>query len=486
MTNLHEQFGGKGCVFVYGNFNVIHPGHLRLLRFARDCGNTLVVGVNSDTLAGKAALVSELDRLEGVLANTYVDHGFILTTPPEEAIRELKPEVIVKGKEHETGLNPETQVLSQYGGKLLFCSGEAHLTSADLLHSELELVSREVPVVGENYRNRHEINIADLSSLITDFEDKTVCVVGDLIVDEYVACEPEGMSREEPVMVVAPSSKKCFIGGGGIVAAHAAGLGAKVSYYGVRGEDETGRFAESEMTNFGIHCVIRSDPSRPSTQKRRYRVENKSLLRVNRFRKHPISKELQNEILADLRHQLATADLLVLADFNYGMLPDEFVTELVSMAKGNGVFIVADSQCSSQLGNVGRFKGADLLTPTEHEARVSLQDQDSGLVVLAEKLRQQASAKHVLLTLNQEGLLIHAGSDDPWVTDRLPAFCTNPVDASGAGDCLMITTALAMCSGSTIWQAAYVGSVAARVQVSRLGNRPIAQAELLTAVGLHQ
>ena len=67
----------------------------------------------------------------------------------------------------------------------------------------------------------------------------------------------------------------------------------------------------------------------------------------------------------------------------------------------------------------------------------------------------------MLLTLNQEGLLVHAGSDDPWVTDRLPAFCANPVDASGAGDCLMITTALALCSGSTVWQAAYTGSVAA-------------------------
>ena len=309
--------------------------------------------------------------------------------------------------------------------------------------------------------------------------------MGDLIVDEYVASEPEGMSREEPVMVVAPSLKSAA-GGAGIVAAHAVGLGAQVSYYGVRGEDKIGRFAESKMTELGINCVIRPDPSRPSTQKRRYRVENKSLLRVNRFRKHPISKELQNELLADLRHQLAKADLLVLADFNYGMLPDEFVTELISIAKGKGALIAADSQCSSQLGNVGRFKGADLLTPTEHEARVSLQDQDSGLVVLAEKLRQKASAKHVLLTLNQEGLLVHAGSDDPWVTDRLPAFCANPVDASGAGDCLMITTALALCSGSTVWQAAYAGSVAARVQVSRLGNRPIAQAELLAAVELHQ
>ena len=76
MRELSEQLGGKGCVLVYGNFNVIHPGHLRLLRFAKDCGNTLVVGVNSDEQAGKAALVSELDRLEGVLANTYVDHGF--------------------------------------------------------------------------------------------------------------------------------------------------------------------------------------------------------------------------------------------------------------------------------------------------------------------------------------------------------------------------------------------------------------------------
>lgn len=486
LAGILRKIKGQRLVFVSGNFNVIHPGHLRLLRFAKDCGDTLVVGVKSDVQAGQAALVGELDRLEGVLANTYVDHGVILSTSPEEVIRQLKPAVVVKGKEHETGLNPETQVLDRYGGKLLFCSGEAHLTSADLLHGELELGSQEAPPAGENYRNRHEIDMDDLRSLVTDFAGKNVCVVGDLIVDEYVACEAEGMSREEPVMVVAPSSEKRFIGGGGIVAAHAAGLGAQVSYYGVRGEDKVGRFAESEMINLGVHCVIRPDSSRPSTLKRRYRVENKSLLRVNRFRKHPISKELQNELLTDLRHQLASADLLVLADFNYGMLPDEFVTELVSMAKGKGVFVAADSQCSSQLGNVGRFKGADLLTPTEHEARVSLHDQDSGLVVLAEKLRQEARARHVLLTLNQEGLLIHAGPDDPWATDRLPAFCANPVDASGAGDCLMITTALALCSGSTIWQAAFMGSVAARVQVSRLGNRPISQAELLTALGLHQ
>ena len=100
---------------------------------------------------------------------------------------------------------------------MLFCSGEAHLTSADLLAGELAQESQEVPTIGENYRNRHEIDIADLSSLITDFADKNVCVVGDLIVDEYVACEPEGMSREEPVMVVAPSTKSVLLGEPGLL-----------------------------------------------------------------------------------------------------------------------------------------------------------------------------------------------------------------------------------------------------------------------------
>ena len=67
----------------------------------------------------------------------------------------------------------------------------------------------------ENYRNRHEIDIADLSSLITDLQIKMYASWA-LIVDEYVACEPEGMSREEPVMVVS-LHKKRFMGEPGLL-----------------------------------------------------------------------------------------------------------------------------------------------------------------------------------------------------------------------------------------------------------------------------
>jgi cytidyltransferase-like protein len=59
-------------VFVSGNFNILHPGHLRLLRFAKECGDFLVVGVQDDQLAGDAAVIEESLRLDGVRSNSWV------------------------------------------------------------------------------------------------------------------------------------------------------------------------------------------------------------------------------------------------------------------------------------------------------------------------------------------------------------------------------------------------------------------------------
>src|SRR5258708_33555022 len=107
-------------VFVSGHFNVLHPGHLRLLRFAKEYGGRLVVAVISDRLAGNAAHVPEQMRLEGIQSNSWVDEAFIVDEPIAEVIARLHPDFVVKGKEHESLFNPEAAALEQYGGKLLF------------------------------------------------------------------------------------------------------------------------------------------------------------------------------------------------------------------------------------------------------------------------------------------------------------------------------------------------------------------------------
>jgi rfaE bifunctional protein kinase chain/domain len=472
-------------VFVSGHFNVLHPGHLRLLRFAKEYGGRLIVAVESDRLAGTAAHVPQQLRLEGVQSNSWVDEAFIMDEPVASAIARLRPEFVVKGKEHESTFNQESEALAQYGGKLLFSSGETVFSSLDLIRKEFrEFDSRSI-TLPQDYLARHGIESKRLATLLQQFARLRVCVVGDLIVDEYITCQPLGMSQEDPTIVVTPIDSTCFIGGAGIVAAHAAGLGASVRFISVTGADAARDFAVKGLSEAGVQSHLVLDDSRPTTLKQRYRCKGKSLLRVSHLHQGAISLAHQAQIQSEIEQALDKIDLLVFSDFNYGCLPQPLVEQIIQKTKRHGVMLAADSQSSSQVGDISRFRGMDLITPTEREARISTRNHENGLVVLAESLRHQSSAQNILLKLGEEGLLIHAGSDqmlgqaNDWLTDRVDALNSAPKDVAGAGDSLLITSAMALACGSTIWEAACLGSVAAAVQVGRVGNTPLSIEELL-------
>jgi rfaE bifunctional protein kinase chain/domain len=305
--------------------------------------------------------------------------------------------------------------------------------------------------------------------------------VGDLIVDEYITCEPLGMSQEDPTIVVTPIDSTRFIGGAGIVAAHAAGLGASVNFVSVSGKDLSRDYALESLASAGVKVELIVDDHRPTTLKQRFRSKGKSLLRVSHLHQGAISASLQNQLLSSIKRSLKEADLLVFSDFNYGCLPQQLVDKIVAFAKDKGIFMAADSQSSSQVGDISRFKGMDLITPTEREARLSTRNREDGLVVLVEQLRQQANAKNVLLKLGEEGLLINAATSngEDWLTDRVDALNNAAKDVAGAGDSLLITSAMILACGGNIWEAACLGSISAAIQVGRVGNSPLTSEELL-------
>lgn len=468
-------------VFVSGTFNIVHPGHLRLFRFAAECGDYLVVGVLDDRLAEHAQLSQDM-RVEGVAAINWVDHAFMLRDLPCDFIAELQPAVVVKGKEHENGDNPELPLLQTYGGKLLFGSGDTTFSSLELIRNETDSINHSSITRPKEFIERHGINVSGLRSVLERMGSLSVCVVGDTIVDEYVQCDPLGMSQEDPTIVVTPILTERFLGGAAIVAAHARHLGARsVHCVSVIGDDSAGVYVGERLESYGVSASLFKDDSRPTTVKQRYRAGNKTLLRVSHLRQHKINKTLQRQIIEQVKTVLADVDLLIFADFNYGALPQDLVDQISDECRRHDVMIVADSQCSSQVGDVSRFKNATLLTPTEREARIALSNYEDGLVVLAESLRQRANADNVVITLGAEGLLIHAKVTEKrqWLTDRLPALNTAPKDTAGAGDCLLVCAGMALASGTSIWESLYLGSVAAACQVGRIGNVPLSAAELL-------
>jgi rfaE bifunctional protein kinase chain/domain len=469
----------KTIAFISGNFNVVHPGHLRLLKFATEQADVVVVGVNADDVPG---VTLPLDvRVENVRSISMVNHVVGLDVPAATFIEELKPNVVVKGKEFETRANPEQAAVESYGGRLIFSSGELRFASTSLLEREysVDLVAVRKPV---DFLERHGFSFADLKSTLAKMAGMRVLVIGDLIIDDYVTCDAVGMSQEDPTIVVTPILTRTFVGGAGGVAAHARGLGAEVSYCTIVGEDEGAKYALDSLEAQGVRCNFFADSTRPTTRKQRFRALNKTLLRVNHLRHHPASPDVQRQMLAAVEAALPKCDLILFSCFNYGCLPQDLVDTITAKARAAGVMLAADSQASSQIGDVSRYKNMSLLSPTEREARLALNDFQSGLAAVGENLITKARAENVLITLGAEGMLINNWRDGTMRTDRLPAFNPSPKDVSGAGDSVFMSCSMALRVGADIWQSAYLGGLAAALQVSRLGNIPLTVADIVAEI----
>ncbi len=417
-------------VFLSGDFNIVHPGHLRILKFAEECGDFLVVGVTADGYG--TTFFDQETRLHNVRSISSIDLAFPLPGRPEDLVARLRPDIVVKGREYAALDNPEQAVVAAYGGKLLFASGDVRFSSFDMLKEDILKVNHASIIRPQNFLRRHSFTFRDLDTIVGRFPSLKVVVIGDLIVDRYITCEPLGMSQEDPTIVVTPIADSMFVGGAGIVAAHVRKLGAEVQLFSAVGCDTNADFARERLEEYRVSFDFLSDDTRPTTIKTRYRASGKTLLRVNELRQHEISPEGCGVLIEKVRRALKGANLLVFSDFNYGCLPQPLVNEIMGLCKQNRIIVAADSQASSQIGDVSRFKGADLVTPTEREARLSCADFSSGLNILAQKLQAKVGCSHVIVTLGAEGLLIQTmprdGDADPLVTDRLPAFNLMPKD----------------------------------------------------------
>jgi rfaE bifunctional protein nucleotidyltransferase chain/domain len=130
---------GHRIVWTNGVFDLLHPGHLALLEFARSQGDVLVVGLNSDrstaTLKGpQRPVVSELDRARLVAALRPVDYVVVFDElDPVASLRRLRPHVHVKDEEYAGRALPEGEVLAEIGIEMAFCPRLAGRSSTDLI-----------------------------------------------------------------------------------------------------------------------------------------------------------------------------------------------------------------------------------------------------------------------------------------------------------------------------------------------------------------
>ena len=468
--------GDTNKVFISGKFNVIHPGHIRLFRYGKKLAETLHVALDIHGLS-QDEIDWRVDALKGI---DLVDQVHTFSNDNSNLIANIKPKIILKGREFRDRENPERVLIESLGGKLIFGSGINFFSETEFIDKSEAGLGFDTIQLPFEFMRRNNISKDVVKDFLKVNLGLRVCILGDLIVDEYINCHPLGMSQEEPTIVVKAVDKKKFIGGAGIVAAHCSALGAETYFIGVIGADESGTWAKNKIKEYGIREEIILDDSRPTTLKQRFRSGSQTLFKLTELSQEIIHPSIQDMVYEKFSEIIKQIDLLIFSDFSYGNLPTELVEKIIKLAEKNNVLVAADSQSSSQVGNLSKFTGAFLVTPTEREARVELRDQSSGLVILLDNLRDYLKAKNVLLKLGPDGILIRGiGSKNELLpTEQVEPSNTKPVDTSGAGDSLLAASALALAGGFSIYQSALIGSFIAGIQVGRLGNEPVNHKEI--------
>jgi len=270
-------------------------------------------------------------------------------------------------------------------------------------------------------------------------------------VDQYAACEAIGMSAEAPVVVVKELEQRNFIGGAAVVAAHIRALGAQCDLVSVVGNDNTAQLVKQALVNQQVGDGLTTDPSRPTTFKKRYLVENQKLFRVSRLEEHNLDATIENQVIKQLEALAPKAKGIVVSDFVYGIVTPKILEVVHQLAKKHKLMLFGDLQCSSQVGSVLRFQHFSLLCPNEREARLALQDKKSGLEQISQQLLQQSHCEHLIMKLGSEGFIAYERNQNNEISNQsFPALSVIPVDVTGAGDSLLAVMASGLASGQAI------------------------------------
>jgi len=467
----------KSVIMCHGTFDIVHPGHLRHLIYAKEKAALLIASVTADEHVAKASLrpyVPQELRASNLSVFEMVDFVIVDKNPtPIENIHILQPDYFAKGYEYfADGVPPKTQeeidALESYGGEMLFTPG-------DVVYSSSSLIETHPPNIGLEklltLMDSEAVSFDDLRRTLRDLASIKAHVVGDTIVDSYSYCSLLGATTKSPTFSVKHDRTDMFAGGAAIVAKHLRAAGARVSFSTVLGEDELRGFVIDDLAAAGVECDPIIDHTRPTTHKERFISEGYKLLQVDRVDNQPVGDRMISTLTE--RTRSSDADVVIFSDFRHGIFTRHSIATLKA-GMPTGALKVADSQVSNRWGNILDFTEFDLLTPNEREVRFALADQDSVVRPLALELFRRARCHELLLKLGERGLLVYRTPGPmPREFFTLDSFVDNLVDPIGAGDALLAYASLARAVSQNIVVASILGSLSAAVACEHPGNSPV-------------
>jgi D-beta-D-heptose 7-phosphate kinase/D-beta-D-heptose 1-phosphate adenosyltransferase len=324
--------------------------------------------------------------------------------------------------------------------------------------------------------------------IVRKFRQLRALVIGDAMLDSYLEGTADRLCAEGPVPVVRKTAEERVPGGAANTAANLAALGAGVIFLGIVGNDMPGEILRASLRDRGIDdSWLVMDEHVNTLHKLRILANGQYVVRFDEGGATTLSRATRDRLLATLDHAFPRCDLVVISDYNYGVVTDEVLKHLRRLRAERPCVLAVDSK------NLPRFRevGATIITPNHLEARLAVDPGSAAdgrvdltaIKRIGRRLVEAIDTHHVAITLAGDGVCL---VDRRGRAQHFAAHAVPQASDVGAGDTFLATVALALAAGSRPGEAVQIAIDGASIAVSKRRTAVVHHQELLQRVSLRE
>ncbi|KXK05878.1 MAG: Bifunctional sugar kinase/adenylyltransferase [Chlorobi bacterium OLB4] len=318
-----------------------------------------------------------------------------------------------------------------------------------------------------------------INSILEYVSERKIYIVGDVMLDRYILGNVNRISPEAPVQVFDLEETSNRLGGAANVALNIKMLGSIPVMLGVIGADESAEILKNafEKNNIDTSGLI-TDLNRFTTTKTRLIASSQHLLRIDSESKEDIGADIEDKIVSRLNDEKNEIDIIILQDYNKGVLTKNLISRITAFAKDNEKRVLVDPKFFNFL----EYKGAFVFKPNKKELQEAFTKKintDEELIAVCSELVDIIECKYLVLTLGEKGMIMFSKSNGVPDYVKIPTHARKVADVSGAGDTVVSTLAVCLSGGADIYDAVKISNYAAGMVVEEIGIVPITKDNLI-------
>lgn len=470
----------KKIVLCHGVFDLIHPGHIQHFQEAKKLGDILVVSVTSEKYVRKGPgrpYFNDRLRMKSLEAIECIDYVMLSEGyTVEDIVDVVKPDIYVKGQEYKnakediTGkIGEEVELVRKNGGEIRYTNGE--------VFSSTRLINQAYPVFSNELKEwllefNKEFSMSDIKNCVEKMADLKVLVIGDVIIDDYVFCNVQGMMSKNMGYSAKFVKEEQYLGGSLAIASNISEFSDHVTIMSIIGNEKDIHEKISSESNGRFNTEFVTTNKFDTIIKKRYvqaddkRKELDKIFVINNL---PDSMKIDNEPMLKFKELLSKEiekyDVVFLCDFGHGLIDDEVMNIVQEKAK----LLILNCQTNSSnygLNLITKYNHADFFTLDEKELRLAFSDYKKDVKELLIELSHKLGSDGCLTRGSKGAVMISDG-----IQDSCPAFVLDVTDTIGAGDAFFSLAGLSYATGCPKKLSVFFGNIAGALMTNIIGNK---------------